>query len=167
MLRSRDEVLAQTPEMASRFEPCRLDLGQVERTVLRSYGDGVGGAGVVVGGGDGCDAVGVVSGELVDLAGDVVPGGGLTAVRDVVGTVVGVGVEEVADGVGDGGGEGEAPVLVVDDFRVDAALGECGHGADEVVAVADDPAGADDVVAGGGGGEGVAGGFGLPVDTER
>lgn len=78
----------------------------------------------------------------------------------------GVGVQEVADAAGEVVGEGEAPDLVVDDAGVDAAGGEGGHGAHEVVAVADDPAGAEDVVEGDGGDEGVAGGFGLPVDAE-
>ena len=72
---------------------------------------------------------------------------GFAGAGEVVGAVCGPGVEEVADAGGDVGGEGEAPGLVVDHLRVDAAFGEGGHGADEVVALADHPGGADDVVA--------------------
>ena len=43
-------------------------------------------------------------------------------------------VEQVADAAGDVAGEGQAADLVVDDVRVDAALGERRHGADEVAA---------------------------------
>ena len=59
------------------------------------------------------------------------------------------------------------PIWSFDHAGVDAAFGERCHGADEVAALADDPGGADDVVAGGGADGGVAGGFGLPVDAER
>ena len=71
-------------------------------------------------------------------------------------------------------GEGEAAELVVDDGhaiegvgRVGGAVGERPHRLDEVAAVADDPAGAHDVVPGAAGHGQVAGGLGLAVDGQR
>lgn len=56
--------------------------------------------------------------------------------------------------------------MVVNDLWVGAVLGEGFHGGDEVFAVADDPAGAEDVVPGDDGYGEIAGCFGLSVDSE-
>lgn len=70
--------------------------------------------------------------------------------------------------------EGQAAQLVVNDgdlvqliLRVGDAVGEHFHGLHEVVAIADDPAGAHDVVARAPGHGDVAGGLGLAVDGKR
>ena len=75
--------------------------------------------------------------------------------------------EQVTDRAADLGGEGEPAELVVDDLRIDAAVGQRGHGADEVVAVADHPAGPQQVVRGQRSDQCVTGCLGLPVDAER
>ena len=78
------------------------------------------------------------------------------------------------DGLGHVAREGQAAQLVVDhgDLRepvlgVGDAVGQPLHGPDEVVALADDPAGAHDVVARAPGHGDVAGGLGLAVDGQR
>ena len=78
------------------------------------------------------------------------------------------------DGRGHVAREGQAAQLVVHDrdlrkavLRVGDAVGEALHRLDEVVPLADDPAGAHDVVAGAPGHGDVAGGLGLAVDGQR
>ena len=70
--------------------------------------------------------------------------------------------------------EGQASQLVVHDgdllepvLGVGGAVGQPLHGLDEVAALADDPAGAHDVVARAPGHGDVAGGLGLAVDGQR
>ncbi len=82
--------------------------------------------------------------------------------------------QHVEDGLGHVAREGQASQLVVHDrdlrelvLGVCDAVGEPPHGLDEVAALADDPAGAHDVVAGAAGHGDVAGGLGLAVDGQR
>ena len=82
--------------------------------------------------------------------------------------------QHVEDGLGHVAGEGQAAQLVVDDrdlreivLGVGDAVGQPLHGLDEVVALADYPAGAHDVVARAPGHGDVAGGLGLAVDGQR
>lgn len=82
--------------------------------------------------------------------------------------------QHVEDGGGHVAREGQAAQLVVHDgdlrelvLRVGDAVGEALHGLDEVVALADDPGAAHDVVARAAGHGDVAGGLGLAVDGQR
>ena len=156
------------------MEPDRLEPGKVERGVDRARGDGTGGARVVVGGAHGHDLLAVAVGGLEDGAGDVGPGLDGAGARAVIGAVGGVRPQHVEDGLGHVAREGQAAQLVVHDrdlrelvLRVGYAVGKALHGLDEVVALADDPAGAHDVVARAPGHGDVAGGLGLAVDGQR
>lgn len=151
-----------------------LELGQVERGVDRARGDGAGGAGVVVGGRNRHDPVPVAVGGLEDGARDVRPGLHGAGAGAVVGAVGGVRPQHVEDGRGHVAREGQAAQLVVDDrdlrelvLGVGDAVGQPLHGLDEVVSLADDPAGAHDVVARAPRHGDVAGGLGLAVDGQR
>ena len=151
-----------------------LEPGQVERGVDRARGDGALGAGVVVGGSHWHDPVPIAVGGLEDGAGDVDPGLHGAGARAVVGAVGGVRAQHVEDGLGHVARESQAAQLVVDhgDLRkpvlgVGDAVGERLHRLDEVMPLADDPAGAHDVVARAAGHGDVACGLGLAVDGER
>ena len=140
----------------------------------RARGDGTLGAGVVVGGRYRHDLLAVAVGGLEDGAGDIGPGLDGAGARAVVGAVGGVRAQHVEDGLGHVAREGQAAQLVVDhgDLRepvlgVGDAVGERLHRLDEVVPLADDPAGAHDVVARAAGHGDVACGLGLAVDGER
>ena len=151
-----------------------LQLGEVERGVDRARGDGAGGAGVVVGSADRGHFVTVAVGGLEDGAGDVGPAPHGARAGAAVGAVGGVRPQHVEDGLGHVAREGQASQLVVNDgdlrepvLGVCDAVGQRLHGLDEVVALADDPAGAHDVVARAPGHGDVAGGLGLAVDGQR
>lgn len=140
----------------------------------RAWGDGALGAGVVVGGRYRHDLLPVAVGGLEDGAGDVGPGLHGAGAGAVIGAVGGLRVQHVEDGLGHVAREGQAAQLVVDDrdplepvLGVGDAVGQPLHGLDEVVALADDPAGAHDVVARAAGHGDVAGGLGLAVDGQR
>ena len=140
----------------------------------RARGDGTLGAGVVVGGRYRHDLLAVAVGGLEDGAGDIGPGLDGAGARAVVGAVGGVRAQHVEDGLGHVAREGQAAQLVVDhgDLRepvlgVGDAVGERLHRLDEVVPLADDPAGAHDVVARAAGHGDVACGLGLAVDGQR
>lgn len=156
------------------MEPDRLEPGKVERGVDRARGDGADGAGVVVGSADRHDLLPVAVGCLEDGAGDVRPGLDGAGAGAVVGAVGGVRPQHVEDGLGHVAREGQASQLVVHDrdlvqlvLGVGDAVGQALHGLDEVVSLADDPAGAHDVVAGAPRHGDVAGGLGLAVDGKR
>lgn len=155
------------------MEPDRLEPGQVERGVDRARGDGARGAGVVVGGADRHDPVAVAVGRLEDGAGDIGPGLHGAGAGAVVGAVGGVRPQHVEDGLRHVAREGQAAQLVVHDgdlrepvLRVGHAVGQPLHGLDEILPLADDPAGAHDVVARAAGHGDVAGGLGLAVDGQ-
>ena len=156
------------------MEPDRLEPGKVERGVDRARGDGADGAGVVVGSADRHDLLPVAVGCLEDGAGDVGPGLHRAGAGAVIGAVGGVRPQHVEDGGGHVAREGQAAKLVVyyGDLvqfviRVGDAVRQALHGLHEVVALADDPAGAHDVVARAPGHGDVAGGLGLAVDGQR
>lgn len=156
------------------MEADRLELREVERGVDRARGDGAGSARVVVGGRHRHDPVAVAVGGLEDGAGDVRPGPDGAGAGAVVGAVGGVRPQHVEDGLGHVAREGRAAQLVVHDgdllepvLGVGYAVGQPLHGLDEVVALADDPGAAHDVVAGAPGNGDVAGGLGLAVDGQR
>ena len=120
------------------------------------------------------DPVAVAVGGLEDGAGDVGPGPDGAGSGAVVGAVGGVRAQHVEDGLGHVAREGQAPQLVVDHgdllepvLGVGDAVGQPLHGLHEVVALADDPAGAHDVVARAPCHGDVAGGLGLAVDGQR
>ena len=140
----------------------------------RARGDGAGGICVVVGGADGDHLVPVAVGVLEDGSGDVRPALHGAGAGAVVGAVGGVRPQHVEDGLGHVAREGQAAQLVVDDgdllqlvLRVGDAVRERPHGLDEVVALADDPGAAHDVVTRAAGHGDVAGGLGLAVDGQR
>lgn len=140
----------------------------------RARGYGAGGAGVVVGGRYRHGLLSVAVCGLEDGAGDVRPGLDGAGAGAAVGAVGRFRVQHVEDGLGHVAREGQAAQLVVDDrdllqlvVRVGDAVGERLHGLHEVVALADDPAGTHDVVAGAPGHGDVAGGLGLAVDGQR
>ena len=156
------------------MEPDRLEPGQVERGVDRARGDGARGVRVVIGGADRNNLLPVAVGGLEDGAGDVRPGPDGAGAGAVIGAVGGVCPQHVEDGLGHVAREGQAAQLVVDHgdlrelvLRVGDAVGEPLHGLDEVVPLADDPAGAHDVVARAPCHGDVAGGLGLAVDGQR
>lgn len=118
----------------------------------RARGDGALGAGVVVGGADRHDLVPVAVGGLEDGTGDVRPGPHGTGAGAVIGAVGGLRVQHVEDRLGHVAREGQASQLVVHDgdlvqlvLGVGDAVGEALHSLDEVVPLADDPAGANDL----------------------
>lgn len=140
----------------------------------RTRGDGARGARVVVGGADGDHLVPVAVGGIEDGACDIGPALHGAGAGAVVGAVGGLRVQHVEDGLGHVAREGQAAQLVVDDrdlrepvLGVGDAVGQALHRLDEVVPLADDPAGAHDVVAGAPGHGDVAGGLGLAVDGQR
>ena len=140
----------------------------------RARGDGAGCTRVVVGGADRDHPVPVAVGGLEDGAGDVDPGLDDAGARAVVGAVGGMGPQHVEDGLRHVAREGQAAQLVVDHgdlpepvLRVGDAVGQPLHGLHEVVPLADDPAGAHDVVARAARHGDVAGGLGLAVDGQR
>ena len=140
----------------------------------RARGDRALGAGVVVGGADRHDPVAVAVGGLEDGAGDVRPALHGAGAGAVVGAVRGVRAQHVEDGLGHVAREGQAAQLVVDHgdllqlvLGVGDAVGKRLHRLHEVVPLADDPAGAHDVVARAAGNGDVAGGLGLAVDGQR
>lgn len=152
----------------------RLELGQVERGVDRARGDGAHGVRIVVGRRYRHDPVPVAVGGLEDGAGDVRPAPHGAGAGAVVGAVGGVRPQHVEDGLGHVAREGQAAQLVVNDrdllepvLGVGDAVGQALHRLDEVAALADDPAGAHDVVARAPGHGDVAGGLGLAVDGQR
>lgn len=140
----------------------------------RARGDGARGVRVVVGGRHGHDPLPVAVGGLEDGAGDIGPGLHRAGAGAVIGAVGGVRPQHVEDGPGHVAREGKAAQLVVDDgdlgefvLGVGDAVGQPLHGLDEVVPLADDPAGAHDVVARAPGHGDVAGGLCLAVDGKR
>ena len=140
----------------------------------RARGDGAGGVRVVVGGRHRHDLVPVAVGGLEDGAGDVGPALDGAGARAVIGAVGRVRVQHVEDGLRHVAREGQAAQLVVHDrdllepvLGVGDAVGEILHRLHEVVALADDPARAHDVVARAPGHGDVAGGLGLAVDGQR
>ena len=140
----------------------------------RARGDGPLGARVVVGCRHRYDLLAVAVGGLEDGAGDVRPGLHGAGAGAVIGSVGGVGAQHVEDGSRHIAREGQAAKLVVyyGDLvqfviRVGDAVRQALHGLHEVVALADDPAGAHDVVARAPGHGDVAGGLGLAVDGQR
>ena len=140
----------------------------------RARGDGPLGAGVVTGGADRHDPVAVAVGGLEDGAGDVGPALHGAGAGAVIGAVGGVGAQHVEDGLGHVARKGQAAQLVVDHgdlvqpvLGVGDAAGQTLHRLDEVMPLADDPAGAHDVVARAPGHGDVAGGLGLAVDGQR
>lgn len=140
----------------------------------RARGDGALGAGVVVVGRNRHDLLAVAVGCLEDGAGDVRPGLDGAGAGAVIGAVGCVRAQHVEDSLGHVAREGQAAQLVVDHgdllqlvLGVGDAVGEALHRLDEVVALADDPAGAHDVVARAPGHGDVAGGLGLAVDGQR
>lgn len=140
----------------------------------RARGDGARGVRVVVGGADRDHLVTVAVGGLEDGAGDVGPGLDGAGAGAAVGAVGRVRPQHVEDGLGHVAREGQAAQLVVDYgdllqlvVRVGDAVGQALHGLDEVVPLADDPAGAHDVVAGAPCHGDVACGLGLAVDGKR
>lgn len=156
------------------MEPDRLEPGQVECGVDRARGDGTGGARVVVGGAHGHDLLAVAVGGLEDGTGDVGPALHGAGAGAIVGAVGGLRVQHMEDGLRHVAREGQAAQLVVHDgdlvqfvVRVGDAVGQALHRLDEVVALADDPGAAHDVVAGAPGNGDVAGGLGLAVDGKR
>ena len=170
----RLEVIPQLFLPVGHMEAGRLELGEVERGVDRAWGDGPLGAGVVVGGADRDHFVPVAVGGLEDGAGDVGPGLDGAGAGAVIGAVGGVRAQHVEDGLGHVAREGQASQLVVHDgdlrelvLGVGDAVGQALHRLDEVVPLADDPAGAHDVVARAAGHGDVAGGLGLAVDGQR
>jgi len=155
-------------------EPDRLELGQVERGVDRARGDGAGGARVVVGSRYRHDPVAVAVGGLEDGAGDVGPGLDGAGTGAVVGAVGGAAPQHVEDCLRHVAREGQASQLVVNHgdllqliLGVGDAVGQTLHRLHEVVALADDPGAAHDVVARAPGHGDVAGGLGLAVDGQR
>ena len=168
------KVLPQLFLPVGHVEPDRLESGQVERGVDRARCDGARGVRVVVGGRNRHDLIPVTVDGLEDGAGDVRPGLHRAGAGAVVGAVGGVRPQHVEDGLGHVAREGQAAQLIVRDgnllqlvIRVGDAVGKALHGLDEVVALADDPAGAHDVVARAAGHGDVAGGLGLAVDGQR
>jgi len=154
-------------------ESDRLEPGQVERGVDRARCDGTGGAGVVVGGRHRHDLPAVAVGGVEDGAGDVGPGLHGAGAGAVVGAIGGVRPQHVEDGGSHVAREGQAAQLVVHDgdlrepvLGVGDAVGQALHRLDEVATLADDPAGAHDVVAGAPCHGDVAGGLGLAVDGQ-
>ena len=151
--------------------------------MLRPRGDGALGGGVVLGGGHGRHGAAVAVGEVENAGGDLRPRLHRAGAREVVCAVLGGGArldvavaiaQEPQDALGHLVGEGEAPLLIVDDghaiehvTRVGAPVGEVLHGLDEVLAVSDDPGAAHDVVARAAGHREVARGLGLAVDGQR
>ena len=142
--------------------------------MYRARGDGALGAGVVVGGAHRHDPVAVAVGGLEDGAGDVGPALHGTRAGAVVGAIGRMGSQHVEDGLRHVTREGQAAQLVVDHgdlvqpvFGVGYAVGQRLHGLHEVVPLADDPAGAHDVVARAARHGDVAGGLGLAVDGQR
>ena len=140
----------------------------------RARGDGTGGVRVVVGGRNRHDPLAVAVGGLEDGAGDVRPALHGTGAGAVVGAVGRVRAQHVEDGLGHVAREGQAAQLIVHDgdllelvVRVGYAVGQALHGLHEVVPLADDPAGAHDVVAGAPCHGDVACGLGLAVDGQR
>lgn len=140
----------------------------------RARGDGALGVRVVVGGRNRHDLLAVAVGGLEDGAGDVRPGLDGAGSSAVIGAVGGLRVQHVEDGLGHVAGEGQAAQLVVHDgdllepvLGVGDAVGQALHRLDEVVSLADDPAGAHDVVARAPCHGDVAGGLGLAVDGKR
>ena len=155
-------------------EASGLELREVERGVDRARGYGAGGAGVVVVGADRDHLVPVAVGGLEDGAGDVGPALHGAGARAVVGSVGGVRDKHVKDGLRHVAREGQAAQLVVHDgdlrepvLGVGDAVGQALHRLDEVVALADDPGAAHDVVARAARHGDVAGGLGLAVDGKR
>ena len=139
----------------------------------RARGDGALCVRVVVGGRNRHDLLAVAVGCPEDGAGDVGPGLHRARAGAVVGAVGGVLAQHVEDGPGHVAREGQASQLVVHDgdllepvLGVGDAVGEALHGLDEVAALADDPAGAHDVVARAAGHGDVAGRLGLAVDGQ-
>ena len=156
------------------MEADRLEPGQVERGVDRARCDGAGGLGVVVGGADRHDLLAVAVGGLEDGAGDVRPGLDGAGAGAVVGAVSCGRPQHVEDGLRHVAREGQASQLVVHDgdllepvLGIGDAVGERLHGLHEVVPLADNPAGAHDVVARAPRHGDVAGGLGLAVDGQR
>ena len=140
----------------------------------RARGDGAGGVRVVVGGRHRHDLVPVAVGGLEDGASDVRPALHGAGAGAIVGTVGGLRVQHVEDGPRHVAREGQAAQLVVHDrdlrepvLGVGDAVGQPLHGLDEVVALADDPGAAHDVVTGAPGHGDVACGLGLAVDGQR
>ena len=140
----------------------------------RARGDGALGTRVVVGGRHRHDLVPVAVDSPEDGAGDVRPALHGAGAGAVVGAVGRVRAQHVEDGLGHVAREGQAAQLVVHDgdllelvVRVGYAVGQPPHGLDEVVALADNPGAAHDVVAGAAGHGDVAGGLGLAVDGQR
>ncbi len=170
----RLEVLPQLFLPVGHAEANRLEPGQVERGVDRARGDGARGVRVVVGGADRHDLRTVAVRGLEDGAGDVRPALHGARAGAVVGAVGRVRPQHVEDGLGHVAREGQAAQLVVDHgdlsqlvLGVGYAVGQPLHGLYEVVAIADDPAGAHDVVARAPCHGDVAGGLGLAVDGKR
>ena len=155
------------------MEPDRLELAQVERGVDRARGDGTLGARVIVGSADRHDLLAVAVGSIEDGSGDVGPALDGARAGAVIGAEGGMRPQHVEDGRGHVAREGQASQLVVHDgdlvqlvVRVGDAVGQALHGLNEVAALADDPAGAHDVMARAAGHGDVAGGLGLAVDGQ-
>ena len=160
-----------------------FQLAQIQRGMFRARGHGTGGVGVVALRGN-RHHLGTVAVSAIEHHGrDLRPAGNVARVGAIV-DAVGRGsrglhvafavTKQVEDGARHGLGEGKAAHLVVnhDDLLegilgVGAAIGQHAHGLHEVVPLADDPAGAQDVVRGVPLHREVTGGLGLAVDGQR
>lgn len=159
-----------------------LNLRQRKRRMLWPGRNRAAGARVVFGRAHGPHGVGVAVAQLEHLRSYVGPGGHAAGAGQVVGAafagrarlLVALAVaQEPEDALRHVAREGEAAELVVHHghlvkriVRIGAAVGERRHGAHEVLALADDPAGANDVVLGAIRHGDVARRLGLAVDAQ-
>lgn len=144
-----------------------------ERGVLRPRGDGALRGGVVLRGGDGTDGIAVAVPLLEDGTCYAGPAPDSARSRAAVGAEGRMGAQEMEDGLRHVPGEGEAAQLVVHHgdlqegvIGICHAVGERSHRLHEVVPIAYDPGGAQDIVLRASRDGEVPCGLGLAVDGE-
>ena len=150
----------------ARGEACSNQLGQVHCRVRRTVSEELSVGEVFLGGGV-ADSCRVVAGAFVHCTSELCPVDDFTGVRHVVGAVFSAGKEQVQGSCCQVLGEGRAAPLVGDHGRVDTALSQGCHGANEVLAGANNPAGAQGVVLTPCGGGNLTGSLGCAVDAQR
>ena len=129
---------------------------------------------IIIGGTRRNNLIAIAVGGIEDGASDVHPALDCTGAGAVIGAEGGMRPQHVEDGGRHVARKGKSPKLIINNGNlVERVLGVCHanrkrlHGLDEVVPIADDPAGAHDVVARAPGHGDVAGGLGLAVDGKR
>ena len=140
----------------------------------RTRSNGTLGTRIIIGGTHGNNLIAIAVGSIKDRTGNLRPALDRPGTGTIIGTISGMCIEHMEDSSSHIARKGETSQLIINNgnlieriLGVGDAVGQALHGLDEIAPLADDPAGAHDVVARAPGHGDVAGGLGLAVDGKR